>query len=198
MPITNLNYVLKWNETSHRSISASNQNMTPVSSGNEPLQHINRRFISIIIIKHNQPFLLNTRHPLKDRLNWVIQTRYLCSRKAGYASKRHGNTVHRGSINPKHMWQPVRYFFYKSETDLSLSNPSCSPEETGAPHNQFTISTMNKNLLKFVQYIFPSYKQWAGVWFLKYRDLHMPFPCIGGGNTNIVLADKIYTNINCL
>ena len=44
--------------------------------------------------------------------------------------------------------------------------------------NQFTISrfstvAMNKNLLKFVEYIFLSDKRWTRVWFLKYRYLSL-------------------------
>jgi len=55
---------------------------------------------------------------------------------------------------------------------------------------------MNKNLPKSVKYIFPSSKDWAGVWFLRYRDLHLPLDCIGRKIiNNIVLADKIGTII---
>jgi hypothetical protein len=43
---------------------------------------------------------------------------------------------------------------------------------------------MHKNLPKFVKHIFPSDKQWTGVWFSKYRDIYTPF-C----GQNIVLVD---------
>ena len=52
---------------------------------------------------------------------------------------------------------------------------------------------MSKSLLKLLEYIFPSNKQWTGVWFLRYRDL--AFPSIGGENTGVVLTDKICTII---
>ena len=39
---------------------------------------------------------------------------------------------------------PARHFFYEIETDLDLSNPSHSPEETRTPRHQSTISTTNK------------------------------------------------------
>ena len=57
---------------------------------------------------------------------------------------------------------------------------------------------MNKNLPKLVEYISPSSKQWTGVWLLRYRDLHLPFPGIEGETidiVDIVLVDKIYTII---
>ena len=93
---------------------------------------------------------------------------------------------------------PARYFFYELETDLSLSNPSCPPEETRVPRYEFTISTMNKNLPKHVKYIFLSSKQWTGVWFLRYTGLHLPFLGIEGETIDIVaivLVGKIYTII---
>jgi len=47
-----------------------------------------------------------------------------------------------------------------------------------------------------VEYIFPSNKEWTGVWFLRYRDLHLPFTTIGKEIiNNVVLVDKIYTII---
>jgi hypothetical protein len=54
----------------------------------------------------------------------------------------------------------------------------------------------NKNLPKFVKYIFSSSKDWTGVWMLKYRDLYLLLASIGRGYIgNIVLADKICLSI---
>ena len=51
---------------------------------------------------------------------------------------------------------------------------------------------MNKNLLKFVKFIFPSNKQWTGVWFPGYRSLHLPFT-----STDVVnIVDLEKTSIN--
>ena len=55
------------------------------------------------------------------------------------------------------------------------------------------MSIMNKNLPKLVKHIFPSYKQWTGVWFAGYRRLHLPFASID--MVNIVDLVKI-TSIN--
>ena len=77
---------------------------------------------------------------------------------------------------------PVRYFFCELETDLGLSNPSCSPEETRASRHQFTIRTLNKNLPKLVKYIIPSDKQWTSIWSAGYRVSHLPFANIDMAN----------------
>ena len=37
---------------------------------------------------------------------------------------------------------------------------------------------MNKNLPKLVKHIFPSNKQWTGVWSAGYKRLHLPFASI--------------------
>jgi len=87
---------------------------------------------------------------------------------------------------------PLRHFFYEPKTDLGLSNSTHSPEETRPPWHQLTIKTLNKNLSKFVKYISPSSEDWTGVWFLRYRNLHLPFTCIG--RENIVLEDKLLPN----
>ena len=34
---------------------------------------------------------------------------------------------------------------------------------------------MNEYALKFVEYIFPTSKDWTGFWFLRYRNLHLCF-----------------------
>ena len=46
---------------------------------------------------------------------------------------------------------------------------------------------MNKNLAKFVQYIFPSSKQWTGIRFSAYRDLRLHFDCIGRESIDIIV-----------
>ena len=91
------------------------------------------------------------------------------------------------------MWRhsPVRHLFYELEADLGLSDPSHSPENTRVPGHQSTTSTVNKNLLKFVEYIFPSSKEWTRVWLLEY---HL-FASIGRKSigSRIVLRDEIIT-----
>jgi hypothetical protein len=89
---------------------------------------------------------------------------------------------------------PVRYFFGEFETDLGLSNPSHSPEETTTPRS--IVSTINKNLPKFVEYILPSSKQWTGVWFLRHRNFHLHFASIDKEIIdNIVLSCNLWTII---
>jgi hypothetical protein len=76
------------------------------------------------------------------------------------------------------MWRhlPGSCFFCELETDLGLSDPSQSPEKAAsAPRHQSAISTMIENTLKFVEYIFPTSKDWTGLWFLRYRNLHLCF-----------------------
>ena len=46
---------------------------------------------------------------------------------------------------------------------------------------------MNKDLAKFVQYIFPSSKQWTGIWFSAYWDLHLHFDSIGRESIDIII-----------
>ena len=51
---------------------------------------------------------------------------------------------------------------------------------------------MNKNVPKLVKHIFPSNKQWTGVWFAGYRSLHLPFTSIDVMN----VVDLVKTSIN--
>jgi hypothetical protein len=87
---------------------------------------------------------------------------------------------------------PVRHFFGEFKTDLGLSDSSHSPEETRAPRS--IISTINKNLPRFVEYILPSSKQRTRIWFSRHRDLHLRFASIGREIIdNIVLGCNLWT-----
>ena len=63
----------------------------------------------------------------------------------------------------------VRHFLYKLETNLGLSNPSHSPEETGVSSAG---NMMSKYLLKYIKYISSSSKDWTRVGHLSYRDVY--------------------------
>jgi hypothetical protein len=69
-------------------------------------------------------------------------------------------------------------------------------KETRAPWHQSTINTTKENLLKFVEYIFSASKDHAGVWFLRYRDLHRPLASISNLGLNIDLLDQIGLLVN--
>ena len=54
---------------------------------------------------------------------------------------------------------------------------------------------MNKNFPKLVKHIFPSNKQWTGVWSAGFGGIHLPLASIGRVNTaNLVKFVK--TNYN--
>ena len=63
------------------------------------------------------------------------------------------------------------------------------------PRNQPTGSMMNKNLPKFVKYIFPSSKEWTRVWFLGYRDLRLHFASI---STEIIDVIGLGVNLHTI
>ena len=52
---------------------------------------------------------------------------------------------------------------------------------------------MKKNLPKLVKYIFPSDKQWTGVWSAGYRGLHLPCASIDNRvDIDVILVKIIY------
>jgi hypothetical protein len=92
---------------------------------------------------------------------------------------------------------PVRHFFYKLETDLSLSNSSHSPEETRVSWQQSAIRTRNKDPPKFIKDILPTSKEWTRLWFLRHRVLHPPFSNIGGEVIDIIVVAANLCTIYC-
>jgi hypothetical protein len=58
------------------------------------------------------------------------------------------------------------------------------------------ITTVGKKMAKFVKYIFSARKELTGIWFLRYRNRHLPITLIGGGNyiDNIALANLLLLN----
>ena len=50
---------------------------------------------------------------------------------------------------------------------------------------------MSKNLPKLGKYIFPSDKQWTGVWSVGYRDLHLPCASIDRVDIGAILLKVI-------
>ena len=63
--------------------------------------------------------------------------------------------------------------------------------------NHSTITTMNKNIHKFVKYIFPSCKEWTGVWLLMYRDLHLSITSIGRENIDSIVLEGEFMHNYC-
>jgi hypothetical protein len=57
---------------------------------------------------------------------------------------------------------------------------------------------LNKNLPKLVKNIFPSNKQWTGVWFAGYKGLHLPFTSIDVVNiVDLVKTTSINMPVLC-
>ena len=50
---------------------------------------------------------------------------------------------------------------------------------------------MSKNLPKLGKYIFPSDKQWTGVWSVGYRDFHLPCASIDRVDISAILLKII-------
>ena len=85
----------------------------------------------------------------------------------------------------------VGHFLYELETNLGLSNPSHSPEETWASWHLSARILTTEYLLKFIKYILPSSKDWTRIGLLSQRGVYLPSNSIGSENIDIVLSIEL-------